>query len=143
MSDLDRQRPAVAPSRQGFHLDKRNGKVFGVCAGSADYFGIDAMLVRIGFVAGARRDVFGYSLSALYAGSALAYSGGSLPIEGAPTVARFWHQVLPFTHYLTAQMDQFLGAPARQASGAALLLTGYAAAGLALATWLGGRKSPA
>jgi len=102
-----------------------------------------SLALSFGFVAGARRDVFGYSLSALYAGSALAYSGGSLPIEGAPTVARFWHQVLPFTHYLTAQMDQFLGAPARQAWGAALLLTGYAAAGLALATWLGGRKSPA
>jgi ABC-2 type transport system permease protein len=73
-----------------------------------------SLALSFGFVAGARRDVFGYSLSALYAGSALAYSGGSLPIEGAPTVARFWHQVLPFTHYLTAQMDQFLGAPARR-----------------------------
>lgn len=39
------------PPRAGFRLDKTNGKVFGVCAGIADYFGIDAMLVRIGFVA--------------------------------------------------------------------------------------------
>jgi phage shock protein PspC (stress-responsive transcriptional regulator) len=38
------------PPRAGFRLDKTNGKVFGVCAGIADYFGIDAMLVRIGFV---------------------------------------------------------------------------------------------
>jgi phage shock protein PspC (stress-responsive transcriptional regulator) len=40
------------PPRAGFRLDKTNAKVFGVCAGIADYFGIDPMLVRIGFVAG-------------------------------------------------------------------------------------------
>jgi phage shock protein PspC (stress-responsive transcriptional regulator) len=36
-----------------FRLDKTNGKIFGVCAGIGDYFGIDPMLVRIGFAAGA------------------------------------------------------------------------------------------
>jgi phage shock protein PspC (stress-responsive transcriptional regulator) len=41
------------PPSRGFRLDKTNGKIFGVCAGIADHFGIDAMLVRIGFVAGA------------------------------------------------------------------------------------------
>ena len=41
------------PPRANFRLDKSNGKVFGVCAGIADYFGIDTMLVRIGFVVGA------------------------------------------------------------------------------------------
>ncbi len=39
------------PPRAGFRLDKANGKVFGVCAGIGDHFGIDTMLVRIGFVA--------------------------------------------------------------------------------------------
>ena len=43
--------PGGKPPRAGFHLDKSNAKVFGVCAGIADYFGIDTMLVRIGFVA--------------------------------------------------------------------------------------------
>ena len=38
------------PPRTGFQLDKGNGKVFGVCAGIGNYFGIDAMLVRILFV---------------------------------------------------------------------------------------------
>jgi phage shock protein PspC (stress-responsive transcriptional regulator) len=38
------------PPRAGFRLDKANAKLFGVCGGIADYFGIDAMLVRIGFV---------------------------------------------------------------------------------------------
>ena len=33
-----------------FYLDKRNGKVMGVCAGIANHFGWDATLVRIGVV---------------------------------------------------------------------------------------------
>lgn len=39
------------PPSAGFRLDKANGKVFGVCAGIGNYFGVDTMLVRIGFVA--------------------------------------------------------------------------------------------
>ena len=31
-------------------LDRSNGKLLGVCSGIANYFGIDALLVRIGFV---------------------------------------------------------------------------------------------
>lgn len=51
MNDITRRTGGKPPSR-GFRLDKTNGKVFGVCAGIADYFGVDAMLVRIGFVLG-------------------------------------------------------------------------------------------
>ena len=40
------------PPRAGFRLDKRDGKVFGVCAGIGNYFGIDPMLVRVGFALG-------------------------------------------------------------------------------------------
>ena len=36
----------------GFRLNKERGKVMGVCAGIADRFGIDVMLVRIAFVIG-------------------------------------------------------------------------------------------
>jgi len=39
------------PSRTRFYLDKRHGKVMGVCAGIADYTGLDVTLVRIGLVA--------------------------------------------------------------------------------------------
>lgn len=39
------------PSKTKFYLDKRNGKVMGVCAGIADYTGLDVTLVRIGLVA--------------------------------------------------------------------------------------------
>lgn len=38
------------PPRAGFRLDKRDGKLFGVCAGIGNYFGIDPLLVRLGFV---------------------------------------------------------------------------------------------
>ena len=40
------------PSRTKFYLDKRHGKVMGVCSGIADYTGLDVTLVRI-MVAGA------------------------------------------------------------------------------------------
>lgn len=35
-----------------FRLDRQRGKLMGVCAGIADYFGIDVTLVRVGFVVG-------------------------------------------------------------------------------------------
>jgi len=38
-------------SRTRFYRDKRNGKLFGVCAGIADYTGFDVTLVRICFIA--------------------------------------------------------------------------------------------
>jgi len=40
----------MEPRRTRFYLDKRNGKFLGVCAGVADYTGLDVLLVRIGFV---------------------------------------------------------------------------------------------
>lgn len=50
MNNIIGQSGGTPPSRS-FRLDKTNAKVFGVCAGIGDYFGIDTMLVRIGFVA--------------------------------------------------------------------------------------------
>ena len=38
----------MSASRTKFYLDKPNGKVLGVCAGIADYTGIDVTMVRIG-----------------------------------------------------------------------------------------------
>ncbi|MEE4207561.1 MAG: PspC domain-containing protein [Erythrobacter sp.] len=37
----------------GFHLDKRNAKLAGVCAGIAEYANVDTTMVRIAFVVGA------------------------------------------------------------------------------------------
>jgi phage shock protein C len=49
MNDITGQNGGKPP-RANFRLDKDNGKVFGVCAGIGNYFGIDTMLVRVGFV---------------------------------------------------------------------------------------------
>ena len=38
----------MSASRTRFYRDKENGKVLGVCAGIADYTGLDVTLVRIG-----------------------------------------------------------------------------------------------
>ena len=38
-------------SRTRFYRDKQHGKVFGVCAGIADYTGFDVSLVRVCFLA--------------------------------------------------------------------------------------------
>jgi len=81
-----------------------------------------------------RKPSFAFSATALYAGSALAYSGGTLPLAGGSGFARGWSEALPFTHYLRLQMDQFLGAPVAVALPqiAALLLYLVAPLGLAL-----------
>ena len=51
MSQLD-HKPAGGPPSRAFRKDKANAKLWGVCGGIANYFGIDATLVRIGFVVG-------------------------------------------------------------------------------------------
>jgi len=38
------------PRRTQFYLDKQNKKWLGVCAGIADYTGVDVTVIRIGFV---------------------------------------------------------------------------------------------
>ena len=51
MSDVIRSTSSRPPKRS-FNLDKRDGKILGVCGGIANYFGIDPIWVRIGFAAG-------------------------------------------------------------------------------------------
>jgi phage shock protein C len=41
---------AQPPSRTRFYRNKRAGKVNGICAGIADYTGLDVTLVRIGLI---------------------------------------------------------------------------------------------
>ena len=69
MNRLERTKPAVAPLSKSFRLDKANGKLWGVCGGIADYFGIDATLVRVAFALGT---IVGFgSLILVYAAIAL------------------------------------------------------------------------
>lgn len=50
MSSLRDRNSGGTPAK--FHLDKGNGKLMGVCAGLADYFGMDPLVWRLIFVAG-------------------------------------------------------------------------------------------
>jgi phage shock protein C len=49
MNQVDRH-ASGAPAR--FRLDRTEGKVFGVCAGLANYMNVDPTIVRLVFVAG-------------------------------------------------------------------------------------------
>ena len=51
MNQVRNTAPGGPPSKE-FRLDRSKGKIWGVCAGIANYFGWDPMLVRIGFAAG-------------------------------------------------------------------------------------------
>lgn len=55
MSKLDRSDRNDGPvigADKSFKLDRRDAKLAGVCGGIANYFGVDAFWVRLGFVAG-------------------------------------------------------------------------------------------
>ncbi len=67
MNQLSQNRSG--PPSKSFRLDRTNGKLWGVCSGIANYFGIDPMLVRIGFALGT---IIGFgSLILVYAAIAL------------------------------------------------------------------------
>ena len=70
------------------------------------YGGIALLLV------GATRNMgTSLSLTGLYAGTSLAFSGATFPVQGAPLFAQVWSQLLPFTAYLKLQAQQLdLGA---------------------------------
>jgi phage shock protein C len=40
----------MSARRTKFYLDKRNGKMMGVCSGIADYTGVDVLIVRVATV---------------------------------------------------------------------------------------------
>lgn len=68
MNELRKTGPGGPPAKE-FHLDRRNGKIFGVCAGIANRFGVDVTLVRVGFVLGT---LLGFgSLALIYLATAL------------------------------------------------------------------------
>ncbi|MBB3695165.1 ABC transporter permease [Sphingomonas sp. BK580] len=79
-----------------------------VVVGQATFYAATASITCLLF-AGSRELATTLSVSTVYAGSALAYSGATLPLYGASGFARFWSEVLPLTHYLSLQMGQFSG----------------------------------
>lgn len=52
------------------------------------------------FIAVLKRMTDAFSLIGLYVGTAVAFSGATFPVDGAPLFAKIWHQLLPLSAYL-------------------------------------------
>lgn len=74
--------------RKTFYLDKRNGKIMGVCAGIADYLGIDATFVRVGVVIVTLLGAFPWTLLAYGLAGWLAKVKPASPYEADEIAAR-------------------------------------------------------
>ncbi|MBX9813511.1 MAG: phage shock protein C [Proteobacteria bacterium SG_bin5] len=91
----------MSVSRTKFYLDKQNAKVFGVCAGIADYTGIDPLLVRIGtFVLTL---AFGWPLL-VYLVIAWAAENKPAGLYTSPEDAKFWQGVRSNPRRSTAEV---------------------------------------
>jgi len=80
------------PRHTKFYLDKRNKKWLGVCAGIADYTGIDVTLIRMGMVVGTILGSGALILVYLAAGWLAPNKPHSLDYE-RPEDAKFWQGV--------------------------------------------------
>ena len=82
----------MSASRNRFYLDKRNGKIMGVCAGIADYFGWDVTLVRIAFALAAVMG-FGTVFLAYLVIGWIANAKPSSLYDQSPERVEFWRDV--------------------------------------------------
>ncbi|CAN5548580.1 envelope stress response membrane protein PspC [soil metagenome] len=82
----------MSASRTKFYLDKRNAKWKGVCAGIADYTGVDVMWVRLGAVLLTIAGGFPWTLIAYVA---IAWMAQPTPygLYDSPEDAKFWQGV--------------------------------------------------
>src|SRR5882757_4927065 len=82
----------MSASRTKYYLDKQNKKWLGVCAGIADYTGIDATLVRVGVVLLTVAGGFPWTLMAYLM---VAWMAERKPygLYASPEDAKFWQGV--------------------------------------------------
>lgn len=79
-------------SRTRFYRDKRNGKMFGVCAGIADYTGFDVTLIRICFIAA--MFMSGFSILPIYFIAAMVAPDKPMALERVDVEEKqFWQGV--------------------------------------------------
>jgi len=79
--------------RTRFYLDKQNAKWSGVCAGIADYTGMDVTLVRIGVVLLTVLGGFPWTLIAYWVVAAMAPKKPLSFYEQDPEERKFWQGV--------------------------------------------------
>ncbi|QIG80257.1 envelope stress response membrane protein PspC [Stakelama tenebrarum] len=82
----------MSASRTKFYLDKQNGKWSGVCAGIADYTGVEVIWVRLGAVLLTIAGGFPWTLIAYFAVAWMA-SPKPLGLYDNPEDAKFWQGV--------------------------------------------------
>jgi phage shock protein C len=82
----------MTPRHTKFYLDKKNAKWMGVCAGIADYTGLDVTLVRIAFVALTLMGS-GVAIPAYFVAAWLAPSQPRELREQTPEQTKFWQGV--------------------------------------------------
>lgn len=83
----------MSARRTKFYLDKRNGKLMGVCSGLADYTGVDVTLIRVGLVL---LTVFAMGPISLVAYLVLGWAANDKPRELydiSPEDTKFWQGV--------------------------------------------------
>lgn len=82
-----------SPRHTKFYLDKQNAKWSGVCAGIADYTGIDVTLVRVGAVVLTLMAGFPWTLIAYWVAAYMAPVKPRELTEESPEKAKFWQGV--------------------------------------------------
>ena len=82
----------MEPRRTSFYLDKQNAKWLGVCAGIADYTGIDRTWVRVGAVILTVMGGFPWTLIGYWVAAWVA-NPKPLGLYDSPEDARFWQGV--------------------------------------------------
>lgn len=77
---------------------------------------------------GVRNMATALSIISLYAGTALAYSGRTFPVNDASLFVRVWNLLLPYTSYVKLQTQQLdMGAPASVSFGHVAALVAFIA----------------
>lgn len=93
----------MSASRTKFYLDKAHGKWSGVCAGVADYTGVDVTWVRVGLVLLTIAGGFPWTLIAYFA---VAWFADTKPqgLYESPEDAKFWQGVRTNPRRSTAEV---------------------------------------
>ncbi len=95
-----------------------------IALGQTLFYAATAAIAAL-LVAVTRETATALSASAVYAGSALAYSGATLPLNGANAFAHIWSNVLPLTHYIALQMGEVSGQSVAAMVAPAMTLAAY------------------
>lgn len=105
-----------------------------------------SVAVALLFVGMTRNMGTALSLTTLYVGAALAYSGATFPIDGATPFAAVWNRLVPLTAYLKLQSAQLWGGASWAASSgdlATLLLFALVPGALGLRLFARAARDPA